>query len=81
MATDHEATGVFVDDDFCRRVWFDGRFEDAAVYDGARLRASQKVVGPAIVEETFTTIVVDPGQQAALDAHGNYHLTVGAAAR
>ena len=64
-----------------RRVWFDGRFEDAAVYDGARLRASQKVVGPAIVEETFTTIVVYPGQQAALDAHGNYHLTVGAAAR
>lgn len=61
-----------------RRAWFDGRWEDAAVYDGTKMRARQRVVGPAIVEETFTTIVVYPGQEATLDALGNYHLTVGA---
>ena len=31
--------------------------------------------GPAIIEETFTTLAVYPGWQAALDDAGDYVLT------
>jgi N-methylhydantoinase A len=41
------------------------------------MRAGQRIVGPAIIEEPFTTIVVHPRQRATLDRFGNYHITVG----
>jgi N-methylhydantoinase A len=62
-----------------RRAYFDGKWILTPVYDGPKLRARQTVVGPAIVEEPFTTIVVYPGQRATLDSLGNYHLTLGRA--
>jgi N-methylhydantoinase A len=33
------------------------------------------VTGPAIIEETFTTIVVYPGWKAEVDDAGDYELT------
>ena len=36
----------------------------------------QTLLGPAIVEEPFTTIVVYPGQRATVDQWGNYSITV-----
>ncbi|HZR84044.1 MAG TPA: hydantoinase/oxoprolinase family protein [Candidatus Binatia bacterium] len=59
-----------------RRAYFEGRWVSTPVYDGVKLHARQTVVGPAIVEEPFTTLVVYPGQRATLDPMGNYHLTV-----
>jgi N-methylhydantoinase A len=59
-----------------RRAYFAGRWVSTPVYDGVKLRARQTVVGPAIIEEPLTTIVVYPGQRARLDTLGNYHLTV-----
>jgi N-methylhydantoinase A len=60
-----------------RKAYFDGRFVPTPVYDGPRLVPGQTVIGPAIVEEPFTTVVVYPQQRATVDQHGNYHLTVG----
>jgi 5-oxoprolinase (ATP-hydrolysing)/N-methylhydantoinase A len=44
-----------------------GKFE-CAVYRGAALLRDTVVVGPAVIEEAATTIVVPPGWQASLDS-------------
>ena len=46
------------------------------VYDGARLLVGNVVVGPAIIEEITTSIVVFPGWQVRLDDPGVYVMTV-----
>jgi N-methylhydantoinase A len=60
-----------------RQAYVGGRFVATPIYDGARMRVGQRVVGPAIIEEPFTTIVLHPRQRARLDRYGNYHVTVG----
>src|SRR5947208_1416206 len=60
-----------------RKAFFRGRFVATPVYDGARLGPGQAILGPATVEEPFTTIVVYPGQRATVDAFGNYTITRG----
>ncbi len=57
-----------------RHAFFGGRFVVAPVYDGSRMCAGQRVKGPAIIEEPFTTIVLHPRQDASLDTHGNYRI-------
>ena len=46
------------------------------VYDGAKLLVGNRVVGPAIIEEITTSIVVFPGWQVRLDDPGVYVMTV-----
>ncbi|HLK13032.1 MAG TPA: hydantoinase/oxoprolinase family protein [Candidatus Binatia bacterium] len=60
-----------------RRAFFAGRYVSVPTYDGQRLGPGQTVLGPAIVEEPFTTVVVYPGQRATVDAFGNYVIAVG----
>lgn len=55
-----------------RKAFFGGRFVVTPIYDGPAMRAGQRVKGPAIIEEPFTTIVLQPQQIATLDRHGNY---------
>jgi N-methylhydantoinase A len=62
-----------------RKAFFRGRFVPTPVYDGPKLTPGQAILGPAIVEEPFTTIVVYPGQRATVDAFGNYTVTLGRA--
>jgi N-methylhydantoinase A len=62
-----------------RKAFFRGRFVSAPVYDGARMSPGHAILGPAIVEEAFTTIVVYPGQRATVDAFGNYTIALGKA--
>jgi N-methylhydantoinase A len=45
------------------------------VFRGAALQPGHEVTGPAIIEETFTTIVVYPGWKARVDDAGDYELT------
>jgi N-methylhydantoinase A len=45
------------------------------IYRGADLAAGDAIPGPAIIEETFTTIVVYPGWNARLDDAGDYEMT------
>ena len=60
-----------------RKAFFRGRFVATPVYDGSKLVPGQAILGPAIVEEAFTTIVVYPDQRATVDAFGNYAIAVG----
>ncbi|MCJ8156128.1 hydantoinase/oxoprolinase family protein [Sphingomonas sp. LaA6.9] len=50
-------------------------FADTPVFLGTDLQPGHVVTGPAIVEETFTTIVVNPGWQAMVDVAGDYEMT------
>ena len=45
------------------------------VYMGAELPADCKILGPAIIEEPTTTVVVYPGATAQVTAGGHYLLT------
>jgi N-methylhydantoinase A len=59
-----------------RPAWFEGEFKDTPVYDGDRLGAGQRIEGPAVIEERFTTIVLHPGDVAEVDAQANYRITL-----
>ena len=59
-----------------RNAFFDGRSVVTPIYDGRRMRAGQRIKGPAIIEEPFTTIVLHPRQEAVLDRHGNYRIAL-----
>jgi N-methylhydantoinase A len=49
-------------------------FGETDVFRGADLEQGHEVLGPAIIEETFTTIVVSPGWRAIVDDAGDYEL-------
>jgi N-methylhydantoinase A len=49
----------------------------APVYDGGALGAGAEIEGPAIIEETTTTIVIEPGWKAELHRSGSYVITRG----
>lgn len=49
-------------------------YSDTPVYRGADLKPGHEISGPAIVEETFTTIVVYPDWCAYVDDAGDYEL-------
>jgi N-methylhydantoinase A len=52
-----------------------GRSSKTPVYDGGMLGAGAAIAGPAIIEEVTTTIVIEPGWSARLDAGGSYVIT------
>jgi N-methylhydantoinase A len=47
------------------------------VYRGEDLSAGDTVRGPGVIEESFTTVVVHPGQTARVDEYGNIIVEVG----
>ena len=49
-------------------------FKDTPVYLGSDLLPGQLIASPAIIEESFTTIVVYPGWTARVDDAGDYEL-------
>jgi N-methylhydantoinase A len=49
---------------------------EAEIYDGSKLQPGMKFVGPAIVEDTGTTVVIHPGNQVAIDGFSNIHITL-----
>ena len=51
-------------------VWVDGGFRPAIIYDRARLRAGDRIAGPAIVVEMDSTTLVLPGFDAVVDSFG-----------
>jgi len=58
----------------------EGIAQDTPVYDGALLGAGDALLGPAVIQEVTTTLVIEPGWQAELDATGVYVVTQTAAA-
>ncbi len=60
-----------------RPVWFNGAMQDTPVYDRQRLTPGLVFAGPAIVEQLDATTVVEPGDRAEIDSHGNLIITIG----
>jgi N-methylhydantoinase A len=46
----------------------------AAIYDGAKLEPGMVFSGPAIVEDSGSTVVVHPGNKVEVDGYGNIHI-------
>jgi N-methylhydantoinase A len=61
-----------------RQVYFKetGGFVDAEVYDRYQLPVWTSLPGPAVVEETESTVIVPPQMTALVDAYGNLLLRV-----
>lgn len=59
-----------------RPVYFDGAWHDAAVHERRALGPGMTLVGPAIVEQPDTTIVIEPGMQALVDERRNLQIEV-----
>jgi N-methylhydantoinase A len=55
-----------------REAYFDGAFASVPVYDGLALVNGNVVLGPAIVEQPTTTIVLPPDFTARCDEYDNY---------
>ncbi len=49
---------------------------EAAIYDGERLEPGMAFEGPAIVEDSGTTVVVHPGNHAEVDDFGNIRIHI-----
>jgi N-methylhydantoinase A len=62
-----------------RPVFFDKDWVDTPVYARERLPLDAAFIGPAIVEQMDTTIVIEPGDHLTGDAQGNLIIHVGAA--
>jgi N-methylhydantoinase A len=50
----------------------------AAIYDGAKLEPGMSFSGPAIVEDSGSTVVVHPGNKVEVDGYGNIHIHLAA---
>ena len=53
------------------KVWMDGREQDAIIYDRAKLKAKDKIKGPAIITEMDSTTLILSDHVATIDAFGN----------
>jgi N-methylhydantoinase A len=53
------------------KMWVDGGWKDGGVYDRAKLRAGDRIMGPAIITEMDSTALVLPGCVAEVDRLGN----------
>ncbi len=54
-----------------RQVHFGDRWHDTAIYQRLALPVGAEIHGPAILEQPDTTVLVDPGLVARVDAFGN----------
>ncbi len=54
-----------------RRIWLDGHRAEAGVFDRATLGRGARLVGPAIVEQPDTTVLVPAGHLGEVDRFGN----------
>ncbi|MEH0069967.1 hypothetical protein V6L77_05990 [Pannonibacter sp. Pt2-lr] len=54
-----------------RRVYADGTWHEAGIYERLQLMTGARIEGPAILEQPDTTIFVDPGLAGTADAFGN----------
>jgi N-methylhydantoinase A len=55
----------------CRKLWIGGGWRDVPVFARLDLPVGAVIAGPAVLEQPDTTIYVDPGLSARVDALGN----------
>ena len=75
VARGSSAPTVIVSAARTRRANLGEGYKETRIFRGSDLKPGHQVAGPAIIEETFTTIVVYPGWQAHVDDAGDYELT------
>ena len=49
---------------------------DTPVYDGATLNAGNVILGPAVINEMTTTLLVGSNDRMSVDASGNYSIEI-----
>ncbi len=49
---------------------------EAMIYDGTKLKPGMKFTGPAIIEDSGTTVVIHPNNQAKIDGFSNVHIEI-----
>ena len=54
---------------------FNGRDVKTPVYDGEKVLAGNVIPGPAVIEETTTTVVIPEAYVCSVDKYKNYILT------
>jgi N-methylhydantoinase A len=59
-----------------RLAFFGDGFIETPVYDGSRLATGAEILGPGLIQEPFTVVVVAPGHRARLDEHGSYEVSL-----
>lgn len=52
-------------------IWVDGETHPAVIYDRSKLRAGDKIVGPAVVVEMDSTALILPNHVGNIDTFGN----------
>jgi 5-oxoprolinase (ATP-hydrolysing) len=53
------------------RAWMGGAYRDVPVYDRGALEPQDRVDGPAIIRDTISTLVVEPGWRAGITEHSH----------
>ena len=53
------------------RVYSDGKWHDATIYDRGKLCEADRIEGPAIIFELDSTTLILPGSHAVVDKVGN----------
>ena len=60
-----------------RSVWHGTQgWQETPVYDGAEIRPGHRLLGPALVEELTTTVLVGPGDALWVDDDGNFFIDI-----
>ena len=59
-----------------RRIYADGAWHMANIYDRERLAPGMSVIGPAVIQQFDTTTVIEPGASATVDGIGNLRIRV-----
>jgi N-methylhydantoinase A len=54
-----------------RQVWFDGAWQEAAIYDRLAMPGGTTIRGPAVLEQPDATTLIDPDLVARVDRLGN----------
>ena len=58
-----------------RKIYSNGKFWQVNVYDRLSLAIKERIPGPALLEQSDTTIFIDPGLVATVDSYGNLIIT------
>jgi N-methylhydantoinase A len=61
-----------------RRLYADGAWHMAKVWQRERLAPGARIAGPAIIQQADATTVLEPGSAALVDALGNLRIRVSA---
>ncbi|CAF4873371.1 unnamed protein product [Pieris macdunnoughi] len=59
------------------KVYFEGGYQETSVYLLEKLQPGQDVLGPAIIMDSLSTILVEPDCRATITKYGDIRITIG----